>query len=95
MCFFFERRRTTTTTAVHQYLYDGAAVSLGVVDVERDVVLSLDASTVLVIYPDVLSLEAQLEEFALGDGDLHASVPAGHLGLKDLIVCYRTPNSVI
>lgn len=77
---------------MHRYLHDGAAVSLGVVDVERDVVLSLDAGAVLVIYPDVLSLEAQLEEFALGDGDLHASVLARDLGLKDLIVCYRTPN---
>lgn len=80
---------------MHQHLYDGAAVSLGVVDVERDVVLSLDAGAVLVIYPDILSLEAQLEEFALGDGDFHASVPAGHLSLKDLIICYQTPNGVI
>lgn len=48
----------TTTTEVHLYLYNGAAVSLGVVDVERDVVFSLDAGTALVIYPDVLSLEA-------------------------------------
>lgn len=79
---------------MHLHLHNGAAVSLGVVDVEGDVVLSLDSSAVLVVYPDVLSLEAQLEEFALGDRDLHASMSAGHLGLKDLIICCQTPNGI-
>lgn len=70
-------------------------MSLGVVDVERDVVLSLDAGTALVIDPDVLSLKAQLEEFTLGDGNFHTSMSAGHFGLKDLIICNQIPNSIM
>lgn len=69
-------------------------MSLGVVYVEGDVVFSLDAGAVLVVYPDVLSLEAQLEEFALGDGDLHPSVLTGHLRLKNVIICCRTHNQL-
>lgn len=81
---------TKTETVVHLYLYNGAAVSLGVVDVKRDVVFSLNAGTALVIYSHVLSLKAQLEQFTFGDGNLHASMSAGHLSLKDLIICYQT-----
>lgn len=80
---------------MHLYLYNRAAVPLGVVDVERNVVLSLDACTALVIYPDILSLKAQLEEFTLGDGNLHTSMPAGYFGLKDLIICNQIPKSII
>lgn len=69
-------------------------MSLGVVYVEGDVVFSLDAGAVLVVYPDVLSLEAQLEEFALGDRDLHPSVFTGHLRLKDVVICCQTQNQL-
>lgn len=65
-------------------------MSLGVVYVEGDVVFSFDAGAVLVVYPDVLSLEAQLEEFALGDRDLHQSVLTGHLRLKNVVICCQT-----
>lgn len=65
-------------------------MSLGVVDVEGDEVLSLDAGTVLVVDPDVLSFKAQLEELTLGDGDLHLSVLTSHFGLYDVIItCHR------
>lgn len=77
-------------SVVNLYLYNRAAVPLGVVDVKGDVVLSFNARTALVIYSDVLSLKAQLEQFTLGDGNLHASMSTGHLGLKDLIICYQT-----
>lgn len=77
------------------YLYNGTAVSLGVIDVKRDVVLSLNAGTALIVYPDVLTLEAKLEEFTLGDGNLHASMPAGHLSLKDLIICNQIPKQYL
>ena len=40
-------------------------MALGVVDVEGDEVFALDASAVLVVDPDVFSLEAQLEELTL------------------------------
>lgn len=67
-------------------LYNGATVSLGVVDVEGDKVLALNAGTVLVVNSHVFALEAQLEKFALGDGNLHLGVFACHLGLNDVIV---------
>lgn len=69
-------------------------MSLGVVYVEGDVVFSLDAGAVLVIYPDVLSLEAQLEEFALGYRDLHLSVLTGHLRLKNVVICCQTHDQL-
>lgn len=69
-------------------------MSLGVVYVEGDVVFSLNAGAVLVVYPDVLSLEAQLEEFALGDRDLHPSVLTVHLCLKNVVICCRTHNQL-
>lgn len=68
-------------------MYDGATVSLSVVDVKGDEVLALDAGTVLVIDPYILPFEAQLEEFALGDGDLHLSMLTGHLCLDNIIFC--------
>lgn len=71
------------------HLYNRAAVSLGVINVEWDEILSLDASAVLVINSHVLSFEAQLEQTALGDGHLHLSVLAGHLGLDDVIFIYN------
>lgn len=67
---------------------DGAAVSFGVVDAERDEVLSLDAGAVLIVDPDVLSLKAQLEELTFGDGNLHLSVLTRHLRLDNVIVTY-------
>lgn len=65
-------------------------MSLGVVDVEGDEVLSLDAGAVLVVDPDVLPFKTQLEEFTLGDGNLHLSVLTGHLCLDDVIICCQT-----
>lgn len=65
-------------------------MSLGVVDVEGDEVLSLDAGAVLVVDPDVLPFKTQLEEFTLGDGNLHLSVLTGHLRLDDVIICCQT-----
>lgn len=65
-------------------------MSLSVVDVEGDEVLSLDAGAVLVVDPDVLSLEAQLEELTLGNGNLHLSVLTGHLRLENVIVTCQT-----
>ncbi len=65
-------------------------MSLSVVDVEGDEVLSLDAGAVLVVDPDVLSLEAQLEELTLGDGNLHLSMLTGHLRLENVIITCQT-----
>ena len=59
---------------------------LSVVDAEGDEVFPLDAGAVLIVYPDVLSFKAQLEELTLGDGDLHLSMFTGHLGLDDVII---------
>lgn len=69
-------------------LHDGATVGLGVVDLEGDEVLPLDARAVLVVDAHVLPLKAQLEELALGDGHLHLRVLAGHLRLDDVIVAF-------
>lgn len=64
-------------------------MSLRVVDVEGDEVLSLDAGTALVIDPDIFSFKTQLEELTLGDGDLHLSVLTVHLCLNDgIITCW-------
>lgn len=68
-------------------MHDGAAVSLSVVDVKGDEVLALDAGAVLVIDPNILAFETQLEEFTLGDGDLHLSMLTGHLCLDYIIFC--------
>ena len=76
------------------YLYDGAAVGLGVVDPEGDEVLSLDARAVLVVDADVLPLEAQLEQLTLGDGHLHLSVLTGHLCLDDVVVTLGGENQI-
>lgn len=67
-------------------LHDGATVSLGVVYVEGDEVLSLDAGAVMVVDPDVFPLEAQLEELTLGDGNLHLRMLTVHLCLYDVII---------
>lgn len=69
-------------------------MSLCIVDVEGDEVLPLDAGAVLVVDPHVLSLEAQLEQLTLGDGDLHPSVLTHHLRLDDAIVCSHTHSNV-
>lgn len=61
-------------------------MSLSVVDVEGDEVLSLDARTVCIVDPDVFPFKAQLEEFTLGDGNLHLSVLTGHLRLDNVII---------
>lgn len=76
--------------------YDGATVSLCVVDVEGDEVLSLDAGTVLIVDPDVLSLEAQLEELTLGDGDFHLGVLTSNLCLDNVVItCQRHSASTL
>lgn len=67
-------------------LYNGTAVSLSVVNVEGDEVLSLNASAVLVVDPDIFPFKAQLEELTLGDGNLHLSMLTGHLRLDDVIL---------
>lgn len=69
-------------------------MSLRIVDVEGDEVLPLEAGAVLVVDPHVLSLEAQLEQFTLGDGDLHLSMFTCHLRLNDVIICSQTVLSV-
>lgn len=61
-------------------------MAFGVVDVERDEVLPLDGGAVLVVDAHILPLKAQLEEPALGYGDLHPSVFTRHLCLKDVIL---------
>lgn len=72
------------------HLDDGAAVAFGVVDVEGDEILALDAGAALVVDPHVFAFEAQLEELALGDGDLHLGVLAVHLRLDDVVLTCRT-----
>jgi len=42
-------------------------MSLGIVDMERDEILSLDTSAVMVVNSYILSLKAQLEQTALRD----------------------------
>lgn len=74
-------------------MYDGATVSLSVVDVKGDEVLALDPGTVFVIDPYILAFEAQLEEFTLGDGDLHLSMLTGHLCLDNIIFCCQIKAS--
>lgn len=58
----------------------------GVVDEEGYEVFSLNACTALVIDSYIFSLKPQLEEFALGDGNLHLSMFTGHLRLDNVIV---------
>ena len=76
-------------------LHDGAAVSLRVVDAERDEVLALDAGAVLVVDPHVLPLEAELEEFTLGDGNFHLRMFTHHLCLYDVIITCRRANTTV
>lgn len=63
-------------------------MSLGVVDVEGDKVLPLDAGAVLVVDPDVLPLEAKLEQLTLGDGHFHLGMLTGYLRPDDVIVTW-------
>lgn len=70
--------------------YNGATVSLRVVDVEGDEVLPLNAGTALIIDPDILSFKAKLEELTLGDGNFHLSMLTCHLCLDNIIItCHR------
>lgn len=63
-------------------------MSLGIVDMEGDEILSLDTSTVLVVNSYVFPLKAQLEQTALRDRNLHLSMFTGHLCLDDVILTY-------
>lgn len=64
-------------------------MSLGVIDVEGDEVLSFDAGAALVVHPHVFPFKAQLEELTLGDGHLHLSVLTVHLRLDDVVITCR------
>lgn len=72
-------------------------MSLGIVDMEGDEILSLDTSAVLVVNSYILPLKAQLEQTALRDRDLHLSMFTGHLCLDNVILTYitRTRCSVL
>ena len=61
-----------------------------VVDVEGDKVLPLNAGAVLVVDPDIFPFKTQLEEFTLGDGDLHLSMLTVHLCLNDVVITCQT-----
>lgn len=70
------------------HLHQIAAVALGVVDLEGDEVLPFDAGAVAVVDAHALTLEAQLEELALGDGHFHLGGFAGHLRIDDVLGGY-------
>lgn len=70
------------------HLHDVSAAPFGVVDLEGDEVLTLDAGALPVVDAHALPLEAQLEEFALGYGHFHLGCLAGHLRVNDVMgVC--------
>lgn len=72
-------------SAPFSHLHDVSTVPFGVVDLEGDKILPLDAEALSVIDPHTLSLEAQLEEFALRNGHFHLGGLAGHLCVDDVM----------
>lgn len=68
------------------YLYYGATIAFGIVDVEGDKVFPLDAGATLIIDTHILSLKAKLEEATLWDRHLHLSMFARHLSLNNVIL---------
>lgn len=68
------------------YLHNGTTMALGIVYVEGNEILSLNSRTLLIIDSHILSLKAQLEQFALRDGYLHLSMLAGNLCLNDVVI---------
>lgn len=69
--------------------YNGATVSLRVVDAEGDEVLSLDARTAIIVDPDILPFKAQLEELTFRDGNFHLSMLTCDLCLDNIIITCR------
>lgn len=68
------------------YLYYGATIAFGIVDVEGDKVFTLDTRATLIVDAHVLPLKAELEEATLWDGHLHLGMFACHLSLNNVIL---------